>query len=447
MSSPNPGKPAWAPVVQLLPLLVLYLVFVFLKARPDMIWDEGRYFQGALNILRGYLASEETLFLWNGPGYPLYLAAYVGLGLPLLAAKAGNALLLFLALVRFHGALRLVGAERGSLQVTYALGVCLFLHGALMEMLMTECLSAYLVCGAAYHYLRSIHRPERPGVHAGLAGLHLGYLALTKVFFGYAVTFGLLASGAWWLWSRMRGGTGAPHAGTAEIAGAANASGTAGKTAASTQSPARQGAVVCGLALALCIPYLGYTYRLTGKPFFWSNSGGSQLYCMTLIEKELLGDWLNFEAVLVYPEFFKGQVGFYRELSTMDYVSRDLAMKAAAIRNIESHPRKYFQNWRANINRMVFGFPVSRYPNSDPELSTGNRSFVYALPFFLGLFLVPAGWARRKSMPAGVHACLGFAAISLGGLSLLSAFPRMVFPMLPLLALWMATVAGVRLRG
>lgn len=422
MSFSNPGKPARAPIVQLLPLLLFYLAFVLLKSKPDMIWDEGRYFQGALNILRGYLASEETLFLWNGPGYPLYIAPFAALGLPLLAAKLGNALLLFLALVRFHGALRLIDAEKGSLLVTYALGAYLFLHGALMEMLMTECLSAYLVCGAAYHYLHSIHRPERPGAQAGLAGLHLGYLALTKVFFGYAVTFGLLAAGAWWLGSRLRG------------------------RAAGAQSPARQGALACGLALALCLPYLGYTYRLTGKPFFWSNSGGSQLYCMTLIEKELLGDWLNFEAVLVYPEFFKGQVGFYRELSAMNYVSRDQAMKAAAIRNIKSHPSKYFRNWRANINRMVFGFPVSRYPNSDPELSTGNRSFVYAFPFFLGLFMAPAGWARRKSVPAGVHACLAFGAISLGGLSLLSAFPRMVFPMLPLLALWMAAVAGVRLR-
>ena len=128
----------------------------------------------------------------------------------------------------------------------------------------------------------------------------------------------------------------------------------------------------------------------------------------------------------------------------MDYVARDQAMKAAALRNIKEHPRKYFRNWRANVNRMVFGFPVTRYPGSDPQLATGNRSLVYAFPFFLCLFAVPGAWARRARIPPGAWVCLFFSLVSLGGLSLLSAFPRMVFPLLPLLALWLAAVAAAK---
>lgn len=407
-----------APILRLLPLLALYLAWAVLKSRPELIGDEGRYVVGARNILSGFLASEESLFLWNGPGYPLYLVPFVGLGLPLVLAKLGNAVLLFLALVRFHQSLGLPGLARGSrgnLAMTYALGLLLLLHGPGLELLMTECLSAFFVCGAARHYLASARMPApaRPWLHPALAGLHLAGLALTKVFFGYAVTAGILACALWWAVS-------------------------AGLRAGPSAAAARRGLLACALGLALCAPYLAYTWKLTGKAFFWSNSGGSQLYCMTLREKELLGDWLNFDAVLAFPDFFHGQIGFYRELSRMDYVGRDAAMKAAALRNIKADPRKYFRNWRANVNRMVFGYPVSRYPGSDPELATGNRSFVYALPFFLLLFTLPAAWKRRRSLPPELHACLGFAALSLGGLSLVSAFPRMVFPLLPLLGLWVA---------
>lgn len=411
-----------APSLRLLPLLALYLLFVLLNAKDVLIGDEGRYVIGARNILQGFLASEESLYLWNGPGYPLYLVPFVALGLPLLWAKLGNAVLLWLALLRVHQSLDLLGPASaregwGNLAVTYGLGVLLLLHGTGMEVLMTECLSVFFLCGAFWHYLKASRDPVGSRRQTAFAALHLAGLALTKVFFGYAITVGILLAALWWAWSRLCGG-------------------------AVRQS--RLAASVCALALLLCVPYLAYTYKLTDQAFFWSNSGGSQLYCMTLREKELLGDWLNFDAVQAFPEFFTHQAPLYREWAKLDYVTRDQAMKAAAIANLKADPAKYIRNWRANLNRMVFGYPNSRFPGSDPDLATGNRAFVYAAPFFLCLFMLPWAWRRRAAVDPTVHAALAFALVSLGGLSLMSAFPRMVFPLLPLLGIWLG---ALRLAG
>jgi hypothetical protein len=411
--------PSLSAALRLSPLLLLYMVWVLVKAKGTFTGDEGRYFLGAGNILAGFLASEETLYLWNGPGYPFYLAPFAGLGAPLLFAKLGNAVLLFLGMVYFHASSRRVGLAWGNLKITYAMGILLFLHGPALELLMTECLSVFFVCGAAWHFLAGASPAARPWLNPALGGMHLAGLALTKVFFGYALVAGLLAAAVWRASTGARGNA---------------ATGSAGRAA-----------FQFALALLFCLPYLAYTWKLTGRIFFWSNSGGSQFYCMTLRENELVGDWLNFDAVLANPEFFKGQTAFYQALAGMDYVTRDEAMKAAAFANIKADPGKYFRNWRANINRMVFGYPRSRYPGADAELATGNRSFVYAAPFFIMCFALPFGWRRRRAIPAEAHACLIFGLASLGGLSLLSAFPRLVLPVLPLLGLWLAAVLGAAL--
>jgi hypothetical protein len=95
---------------------------------------------------------------------------------------------------------------------------------------------------------------------------------------------------------------------------------------------------------------------------------------------------------------------------------------------------------------MVFGYPVTAHAGGGSELATGNRSFVYALPFFLLAALAVPGWRVRKRIAPAAHAGLLFALIALGGTSLLAAIPRQVFPVLPLVGIWcaMAWERGLR---
>jgi hypothetical protein len=413
--------------------LAFFLAMALWQSKGDYEADGWRYIQNARNLMHGYFASPDTLMFWNGPGYPIFLVPFLALKLPLKLIYAANAAFMYLGIVHFQGALRLSGVGKRSLAYAYAMGLLLFLHGPLMGMVMTESLSAYLACGAAYHYCRAARSGER--LHVALAGFHLGYLALTKVFFGYALEASIPIAGAIWAWKRAWAASTAGGPATARMESKTVEASTAGMA-----STAGIAAAACAIGLLVCMPYLAHTWHKTGKANFWGNAGGMQLYFMSMPEKEYFGDWLNFVAVIEHPEYFPNHVDFIRETIKLDWVAQDSVFKQAALRQYREHPRKAIDNWRANVNRMAFGFPNTVYPGASADLSTGNRAFVYAFPFMLLLMLAIPGWLGRRSVPPGVHACLAFACLSLGGMSLVCAIPRQVFPMLPLLGLWCAVV-------
>jgi hypothetical protein len=430
MHAPNSAGPAtapppsWGDALRLLPLFGIFALAGIAGAKGDLDGDGWRYLANARNLLHGGYASPETLMFWNGPGYPLTLVPWVALHAPMAFARLANGLWLYLAAVHCQGALRALGLERRSLLYAYLIAAVLFLHGALLGSLMSESLSAFLVCGAAWHYARSGYAP-RAHVHLGLAGIYLGYLALTKVFFGYALEASLLvALGAWLGYGRGYGRA-------------------AGAQARAAASSARRGAVACALGLAVCGPWLAYTWSQTGKLHFWGNSGGLQAWYFSWPEKEYYGDWLNWQAILEHPDFFLPHLDEVHTMLKYDAVTQDSLLKTWARRNCREHPGKCFTNWRANVNRMVFGYPITPYAGGGMELATGNRSFIYALPFFLLAAVGIPGWLGRRRLRPEAHACLSFALLSLAGTSLLSAIPRQVFPLLPLVLIWCA-LAGER---
>jgi hypothetical protein len=184
-----------------------------------------------------------------------------------------------------------------------------------------------------------------------------------------------------------------------------------------------------------------YTYGLTGRFFYWGNAGGCMLYTMSLPEKHLLGDVIPMDLPPRHPELFPSVIPVLESMRGMDEVGRDLAFRAAALENIRRHPGKVFRNWRANVNRLVFDYPFSRFPGSHSRQATGNLGFVFSLVWFAALLCLVPAVLRFRAFPLEFRWMLAFAAISLGGLSLLSAYARFVFPLLPIL------LAGIALTG
>src|SRR3982751_4510520 len=66
------------------PFLVFYLLICAFFHKDKLQGDEGRYLEFAHNLLHGYYSPPSPRqSLWSGPGYPILLMPFVGLGLPL----------------------------------------------------------------------------------------------------------------------------------------------------------------------------------------------------------------------------------------------------------------------------------------------------------------------------------------------------------------------------
>lgn len=385
----------------LLPLLVFYLVVCAICAEDSVISDEVRYLSYARNICHGFYAPK-NLMLWNGPGYPLLLTPFAITDVPIILAKFLNAFLLFGAVCFTNSILRQYMSARRSLLGSYALGLYApFLP--YMTLLLTESLAIFLAAGFSYFLARYVRGGRARYVWT--AGFFLAYLILTRVMFAYVAAFGLLISIAAAKWSPT----------------------------------SRKTALVYAISLLFCVPYLVYTYNLTGKIFYWGNSGGRQLYWMTSPYAEEYGDWASTKRVLT-DELWQRHYNLHEELAELDFVEKDALLKKHALQNIREYPEKYLANWIANLGRMWFEYPIS-YKIQRPH----TLFFMVFNSFLLAsmiLCLYPL-WKSRKLLPGELWGLSLFALIYLGGSSLVSTYTRLIQPVVPILVIMIFYAANV----
>lgn len=380
-------------ILGLSPLLVLYTAVIFFGSPGPFIADEGRYLKFAANLAHGTYALPGHEFLWNGPGYPLVLAVAHAAGISPEAARFLNAGFLYLAVVLFGLLIQLEVGRRWALGSACALGLYIPFYQSL-PLLHTEILAVFLVC--AFFFALAFARHYQSRIALCVAGVVLGYLALTKILFGYILLVGLLSTAAWLAW-RPR------------------------------SAEARRLVIVHLLALLTTTPYLAYTYRLTGQPLYWGNSGGSSLYAMSTPFPEEWGDWFGPAQVRDMPQFAR-HAAFFDSVATLPPVEQDRRLRQQAWRNIREHPTKFAGNVAANLSRLFFSFPFSYTPQK-------LRVLFYAVPN--GLLLVAAilsGILLVASRPAGFTGWLAhvaFITLMLLATAPLSAYARMLFPIVP----------------
>jgi hypothetical protein len=396
------------PVLLLLPLLLLY-VGVAVTAAPGSqpVNDEIDYTGFAANLVHGDYAyggdSEATAGpwarepnLWFGPGLPATLAPLVALQVPLAVIRLTGPLFLFLALLVFYRLLRMYAPPRWSLAGAAMLGLYYPFY-TLLNFVHSEPLAILLTTAAAYFVARAFREGTRR--HLFFAGLALGYLAMTRVAYGWvlvamlaiATTAMLVARGSAW---------------------------------------PRKTAAMAAVALVVCIPWLAYTYSISGRILYWGNSGGQSLYWMASPYPGEAGEWHSPSVAFDDPRFAAHRP-FFSKLGQMSSLDRDRALQQQAVRFIRDHPTVYLQHVAMNTSRLFFSAPSSFEPVRLRTLAKYGFPNLLLLLAVLGAIVVRV--RRRLRLPHEAVVLSTLALLGIGVHVLLAGYARMLMPLVPLL--------------
>jgi 4-amino-4-deoxy-L-arabinose transferase-like glycosyltransferase len=281
-----------------------------------------------------------------------------------------------------------------------------------MPRVFTEPLCVFLACGLVFHLIQMNRTPDRRKLHTVLAGVYFGYLALTKVLFGYVIAAAIVLYLVVSVIARKRW--------------------------------AVRALMVACVALAVCVPYLHKTYSLTGKVFYWAQSGGLSLYWMSSPLGEEYGDWLTGTKSWV-RDYWRSEKHheFLESLQSLNSVERDQTLRKEAVRNMLDHPGKFAKNWVANVTRLFLHYPFSYKQHAVEDLRTVLSGAVLLVLCLLCTAPTVANW---RSIPAGVQQVFLIGLFYVGGSSVLSAYDRMLLPVVPLMAVWLTYMLSHTVR-
>jgi hypothetical protein len=396
-------------VAALLPLLGIFItVALVTDPGPRPVGDEGPFLRYASRILAGGYAlpstHDPTRFLWHGPGLPALIAPLLAIHASLGVIRMLGPALLFAAVLGFHGVLSLRCSPRRALLGAWALGLYApawsVLGSAHKEPL--AMLLVVVAMGGTLSYLR------RGGAGSlAIGGLALTALAMTRLEFGWVI-LALLAVAAAAAVVR-------PGAGYGRLA------------------------AVCAVAALGCVPWLVYTYDLTGRVLYWGDAGGLSLFWMSSPAPDQLGQWHSWRSTLTQASLAAYRPLFQR-LTPLDPLQKDLALQHLAWVQATGRPVKFAVNLGANVARMWAGMPFSF--RLAPAILAGLWASNLALLAALGrtarraVRLRRARRAARRADPAA-RGFAAFAAVGLAVHLLPSAEPRMMLPVVPVL-IWLA---------
>lgn len=392
-----------------LPLLLLYWAIIILRSKDTFVGDELRYLGFAKNLLNGYYATPDFAdeFLWNGPGYPIFLAALIFIKAPLILIKFCNSLFLFFGVVLLFRTLKTKIPFKYAFILSYCAGLTHPYIFISLTIIHTEALSFFLV-SCSLHFFIKYHQNESKK-DLILFSFFSGYLILTKVFFAYVfLALGLLSI----LFSTLK----------------------------KFNLHCKKLIKISFFPFVICLPYLFYTYNLTGDLFYWSNAGGSSLYSMSTPYESEYGDWFPISESLGDPpgnsfstnfksnSLKENHLSFILSLQHLNGYEKDKRLKEKAIKNIINNKTKYLKNIIYNFGRISFRFPFTNREVSPLLL------IILVIHFSILLFpLLGSIYKILKDRNDEFGLVLNFFSIFLLGTLLLSAESRFIFPIYPLL--------------
>ncbi len=400
------------PAVMFLPFLILYVLIILKVSTHELVGDEGRYYEFANNLLNGYYSPPApNINLWSGPGYPIFLVPFVWLKMPLLVIKLANAFLQYFSIVLLFLAINKYTSKTYALILSFFWALYYISYQELPLML-TEPLTSFLSALIVFFIAQTNSSESSKTKYFVLAGFAIGFLSLTKIIFGYVILSLIMFYGLLLLFRKSK-------------------------------NEGRKGFFVIMVALLINVPYLIYTYNLTGKVFYWGNSGGSSLYWMsTPIEGEF-GEWNNatFTANYGHDPKIPNNASLFaiNHQKDMDYVAQypvinqDDQLKKIAFNNIKTHPVKYLRNCVSNVSRIFFGIPNSYfYQREQTAMRLLPNSIILSLLIFCSIITA----INFRTIKPEIRMVIGLTFLYLFFSTLVSAYPRQLYVIIPFLFFW-----------
>lgn len=378
---------------KLTPFLLLYLTLCIVFAKNVLVGDEGRYLSFANNLLNGFYSPPyPEINLWSGPGYPALLAPFIFFKLPLIALRLLNGFLLYFSLIISYKTFTIYSSKKSSFSYTILLGLYFPIY-EMLPLILTENLTWVLISLVCFLFIKTHRQQIISWKLIFLTAFSMAYLAMTKVIFGYVILLMLFVSIFMFLLPAFR-------------------------------SSAKKSTLIFFVSFVFCLPWLIYTYSLTSKLFYWTNSGSLSLYTMSTPYANELGDWRRSDELQLNPN----HKVFIDSMSNLKPLERDEAFKTAAIENIKSHPKKYLSNWIANVGRLFFSYPYSK---TDQTIKT----YFIIIPNMFVIVLIILTFAvsivHYKKFPEGLISLFLLILIYLFGSTLVSAYRRMFYITMP----------------
>lgn len=386
----------------LIPFLLLYIIICIFFAQEMQDGDEGRYLWFANNLLKGFYSPPfPNINLWNGPGYPLVLTPFVVFGLPLIACRLLNAFFLYFSLVFSYKTICIYSSKKTAFFYTITLGLY-FPVFEMIPLILSESLAWFLISLVCFLFMKNYKQKTLSWNLTVYTAFSIAFLAMTKVIFGYVILLMFFISISMFLSPRHR-------------------------------PLAIKSTLLFFISFVFCLPWLIYTYMLTSKIFYWSNSGGMSLYTMSSPYPDETGDWKSSGVLQLNPN----HKNFMDRISKLNEMQRNEAYQVAAIENIKNHPEKYIKNWIANVGRLLFSYP---YSNATQNIKT----YFTIIPNMFVVVLVVLAFIisilHYEKFPGGLILLFLFITIYIGGSTLISAYRRMFYITMPFWGIFISFV-------
>ncbi len=421
------------PFLIFLPFLIFYFILILIFASSGHHGDETRYLTYANNLTHGYYSPPfPYIDLGNGPGYPLILVPFILLHLPIIYIQLMNGLFYYLSIIFFFKVLQKIISFKISVIVSCVWAFYPTFYEK-MPFILPEVFTSALIPLLLFSAFKAftVDVKKQKVRYIFLTGFVFGYLALTKPIFGYVLMIMLLIFAFFWILK-------------------------------SKNANYKKSVQILLVALLITLPYLSYTYSLTGKIFYWSSFGGNNLYWMSSPYPGETGSWIEYPPVAKADRIpgseelirLRHQKDFDRifankkvqqanirngvkEANATKGVKQDELFRQIAIENISSHPAKFLENCFSNAGRILFNFPYSYVPEKP---STLLRLPINGSLMVLILFSLVPTFINWKKILFPIRFLLLTSLLYFMGSLLGSADNRMFVMIVPILLFWIVYI-------